>query len=162
MPTKSIAVLTFILAGSAFAGTYRVPEDEPIARVSIPDRWKTEHREEFLDATVPNGAGHVLVLPVEGLKPSESMLEAMRYIRRHGTVKVDAHSEKRETSKAGVHPIQTFSWDATEKNQPIRIRCHLFSELNGKRLLVVFWGPVEGEKKYQRDLSKILESVQVP
>jgi hypothetical protein len=90
------------------------------------------------------------------------MLEAMRYIRRHGTVKVDARSEKRETSKAGVNPIRTFSWDATEKNQPIRIRCHLFSELNGKRLLVVFWGSLEGEKEYQRDLNRILESVRVP
>ena len=162
MRTKLTTVLSLVLVSSISARTYRIPEDEPVARIAVPNGWKTAQHEEFLESTPRNGTCHLLVLAVEGRKPAETMLEAMRYIRRNGTVKVDAQSEKREEMKIGATPIRTFTWDATEKNQPIRIRCHLFSELNGKRLLVVFWSPLEGEKKYQRDLNQILESVQVP
>lgn len=159
MRADAAIVLILLFVGSISARTYRVPEDEPVARISVPDGWKTAQREEYLDSTIPHGAGHLLVLPVEGQKPAETMLDAMRYIRRHGTVKVDARSEKRETLKVGATSLRTFSWDATEKNQAIRIRCHLFSDLKGKRLLVTWWGPVEGAKKYQRELDQVLESV---
>jgi len=162
MPLKSAIVLLILLAVPVSAKTYRIPEEEPIARISIPNNWKTEYRGEYLDSTLPNGAGHVLVLPVEGQKPAESMLETMRYIRRHGTVKVDAHSEKRDVTRAGERTVRTHSWDATENDQSLKIRCHIISDLNGKRLLVTYWGPVAGEEKHMKDLRQVLESIQTP
>ena len=162
MPNKSAVILILALTGSLPARTYSVPGDEPIARVSIPDRWQTEQREEYLDSSIPANGGHVLVMPVEGPKLGESMLEAMRYIRRNGTVRVDARSEKRETIQAGERSVRTFSWTATEKDRPIVIRCHMIPDLNGKRLLVVFWGPPESERKHKKELGQILESIRVP
>lgn len=159
---KYSQLFVLILAGSLSAGTYRVPEDEPIATIHIPEKWKTQQREEFVEATTPQGAAHVLVLPVERRKIAESMGEAMRYIRRTGTIKIKADTEKRETAEIKGRHVRTFSWDATDKNQPINIRCHIISAIEGKPLLVVFWGSLEGDKKYQRELRQILETVQAP
>src|SRR4051794_24770525 len=152
-------LLLFVASAAAMSSaTYRLPEDKPVAQVSLPDGWKTERHEEFIDATIPGG-GHLLVLPPEGRKIEESLLEAMRYIRRHGTVKVDAHSEKQETSNIEEKAVRIFSWDATDQRTPIKIRCHVVSENRSVRLVIAHWGTAEAEKKYQKEIQKILESV---
>jgi hypothetical protein len=158
---KYSQLFTLILAGFASAGTYRVPEDEPIATIHIPEKWKTQQREEFVEATTPQGAAHVLVLPVEGRKIAESMREAMRYIRRSGDVKIKPEIEKPEITKLKGRQLRIVSWNAIKNKEPIEIRCYVL-EIEGKPLLVVFWGSLDAKKKYQRDLNDILESIEKP
>lgn len=156
------AILLFLaFVGIVAAGTYRVPQDEPIATMYIPDKWKPQQHEEFVEATTPQDAGHLLVLPVEHRKIAESMGEAMRYIRRTGTVRVNAASMKQETATLRETPYRVVTWDATDKSEAIKIRCHVMA-IEGKWLLVFFWGSPESAKKYQTDLTKILETVEPP
>src|SRR4051812_32401178 len=162
MSNRTTIIFFFALTVSVWAKTYSIPEEQPIARISIPDSWTTEEREEYIDSTMPNKAGHILVMAGEGQKVGESLLEAMRYIRRNGTIRVDARSEKKDTINLRERSMRTLSWTATEKNHPIVIQCNVISDLKGKRLLVVFWGPAEGEKKHRQDLKRILHSVEAP
>jgi hypothetical protein len=156
-------VLSFLtLAQSVSAGTYQVPGDQPVATFRIPDKWPTQQHEEFVEATAPNGAGHVLILPVEGSKVTESMGEAMRYLRRNGTIRVKADSVKEERAKLKGAELRVVSWDSTNNNEAIKIRCQVVSVIDRKRLLIVFWGSREVENKYRKELTTILESVQPP
>lgn len=155
-------LLSLALVGQAFPGTHRIPEDEPIATVRIPDDWKVEAHGECVEGVTAKGAVHVLIMPVEGSKVAESMGEAMRYIRRTGTVVVKADSLKRDTTTVKEKHLQIVSWDATDKAVPFQIRCHILSPSEGNQLLVVFWAPIEAGKKYQSQLDGILESVAAP
>ena len=159
---KSVALLSLVLIGSIFAETYRVPQEDPVAIVRLPANWKTQHHEEFVESTTSDGSQHVLVLPGEGRKVAEAMNEAMRYIRRKGTIKVNAASEKRANADASGKQVKTFSWDATQKDKPIKIHFHVVSVLEGKPLIVVFWESLEAERKYQRDLNTILKTLAAP
>ena len=159
---KHVTVLSLILIGSVFGGTYRVPEDEPIAKVWLPDDWKTDRHEEFIEAVTPDHTGHVLVLPVEGRKVTETMNEAIRYIRRMGTIRLKADSEKRETAQRKGRLVKTFSWDGTDKDNPLRVNCHVTWVIKDKPLLILFWGSPEAEQRFQPQVSRVLEALEPP
>lgn len=154
--------LSLALVGPVFPGTHRIPEDEPIATVRIPDDWKVETHGECVEGITAKGAVHVLTMPVEGHQAAESMAEAMRYIRRTGTVVVNADGIKRETATVKGKQLQIVSWEATDRGTPIKIRCHVLSVGESGQLLIVFWGPIEAGKRYQSQIDGILESVTKP
>src|SRR2546422_2324350 len=99
------------LLTSALAGTYKVPRDEPLAAVQIPDRWQTKEHEELIETTSPDGAMRFLVLPPEANRISESMGEVMRHIRNTGGIIVKAESLKRDIGELNGMEAQHISWD---------------------------------------------------
>ena len=141
------------------AATYRLPAEEPYGKVKIPDRWKTQTHEEFIETTSPDRAARVLVVAVEGRKVQEAMGEALRYIRRAGTLVINAQSIKKEQTEIKNRPVQTVSWDGTEGGRPIKIRCCPVQTAEGNWLLFVFWGTAAAEKKNQAALEKIIGSI---
>ena len=62
------------------AGTHLVPRDEPIVAVRIPQNWKVQEHDEFIEGAREGGL-HLLVVPVENRKTAESLGEGIRYIR---------------------------------------------------------------------------------
>lgn len=143
----SYALLTlFASVLPAFAGTHRVPNEEPIAKLKIPDQWNVREVGESLQATTGDGGVHVLVVPVEGIKVAESLGEAIRYVRNTGGIVIKADTAKHGTAQVKDKSLQTVSWDATARDQPIKILCWVLQGAEGKRLLMLFWGSPEAEK----------------
>jgi hypothetical protein len=70
------------LFASALAGTYKVPRDEPLAALQIPDRWQTKEHGEMIETMSPDGRWRFLVTQPEPSKITESMGEVMRYLRQ--------------------------------------------------------------------------------
>ena len=156
-------ILTLILCLGirtfASGATYKVPADEPIARVRIPDKWKTEKHDEFVEATSPDGTVHFLVMRPEGNKISEGMGETMRYLRGKGGITVDARSLKNEPGKLNGMDIRNISWDATDQSGPVKIRFRVISFARNEHLLVACWSPPEAEKKHSAEVDKMLQSI---
>jgi hypothetical protein len=151
-----------LLATPAFSATHKVPEDEPLVTIEIPDEWQTKEVGESLQATAPKDPVYVLVVPPEGIKFAETMGEAMRYIRGTGGIVVKADSEKRERGKINGMEARYFSWQAKDKNGDIKIRFTILFIAERKGMLIATWGPPEVQKKYEADLKKILESIKPP
>jgi hypothetical protein len=147
------------LLASALAGTYKVPRDEPLAAVQIPEGWKTKQHDELVETASPDGALRFLVLSPEAHKISESMGEVMRYIRNTGGITVKAESVKRELGELNGMEAQHISWEGKDKNGEVKIRFSIVSIAQNRILLVAFWGSPAAEKKYQAELTKMLKSV---
>ena len=150
------------LAGGAGAGTYPVPQDEPVVSVKIPEKWKVQEHDEFIEGTTPDGTMHVLALAVEGTKVAESLGEGVRYIRNSGGVVINADSARHETTTLKGKPVKRLSWDAHDQKGEIKLHCHVISGKNDKPALLFFWGSLEAEKKYDRELGQILETIEAP
>jgi len=146
----------------ACAGIYRVPDDEPVISVKIPEKWKVQEHDEFVEGTSPDGAMHVLALGVEGTKVAESLGEGLRYIRNTNGIVIKADSARHETTTLKGKPLRTISWDGRDRKGDIKLHCHVVSGKNGKPALLFFWGTPEAEKKYQRDSKQVLETVETP
>ena len=158
---KGYALLLCLgFAQLAGAGTYSVPEDEPVISVKIPEKWKVQEHDEFVEGTTPDGTMHVLALAVEGTKVAESLGEGVRYIRNTGGIVINADTAKHETTTLKGKPLRSVSWDAHDQKGEIKLRCHVISGKADKPAILFFWGTVDAEKKYHRELSQILETIE--
>lgn len=156
---KFAAFLCLWLVASAVAATYKVPKDEPIATVAIPNKWQIKELGEAIDARSSDGTLHFLVTPVEQKKVAETMGEAMRYIRGTGGIVVRPESMKKEAGNISGIDVQHVTWLGKDKSGDVKIRFTVFSLSNDKRLLAAYWGSPAAEKKYQAALKKMLESI---
>jgi hypothetical protein len=156
---KFAAFLCLLLVTSAVAATHKVPEDEPIATVVIPNKWQIKQIGEAIDARSSDGTLHFLVTPVEGRKVAETMGEVMRYIRGSAGIVVKPESRKNEAGNINGIDVQHATWQGKNKSSDVTIRFTVFSLNDDKRLLAASWGPPATEKKYRADLKKMLESI---
>jgi hypothetical protein len=147
------------LFASALAGTYKVPPDEPLAALQIPDKWQTREQGEMIETVSPDGAWRLLVTRPEPNKIAESMGEVMRYIRNTGGITVKAESLKRERRKLNGMDARCISWEAKDKNGDVEISFNVVSIAENKPLLVALWGSPAAEKKYRTESNKILKSI---
>lgn len=156
---KLIVWFSLVCIVPAFAGTHKVPEDEPIATVDISDEWQIKQSGEAVEASSPDGALHFLVMPPEQNKVAETMGEAMRHIRNTGGIVVRSDSRKNETENINGFDVQHVTWQGKDKSGDVKIRFTVFSLSNDKPLVAVYWGSPAAERKYQTDLKKMLGSI---
>jgi len=154
-------LLWLFLAGiaPALAGLHKIPEEHPIAAISIPDKWQTKELGEGVEAVSPDGALHLIAIPPERNKTSEAMGEVMRYIRNTRGIVVRPESIKNEPGKLKEMDIRNVSWQGKDKNGDISIRFTVVWLAQAKQLLVACWGPPKAERKYESTLKQVLQSI---
>jgi hypothetical protein len=156
---KFAAFLCMALATPTFSATHKVPGDEPIATIQIPDKWQSKEIGEGVEATSPDGTVCFLVIPAEGKKVAESMGEAMRYLRGKGGITVKADSVKHEQGKLNGMDVRKVSWQGKDQKGDVQIRFTIVTMAENKPLLVAYWGSPDAEKKHGAELNKMLQSI---
>ena len=159
---KFTAFLCAVLVTPAFAATHKVPADDPIATIQIPNKWQTKEVGEGVEATSPDGAVHCLVMPVEANKIAESMGEAMRYLRNRDGITVKSESLKQDQGKLHGMETRNVSWQGKDMKGDVKIRFTIVLIAEKQPLLVAYWGSPEAEKKHEAELNKILQSIKKP
>jgi aminoglycoside phosphotransferase len=145
--------------GSVLAAAYKVPPDEPLAVLQVPDEWQTKKHGELFEITSPDGTMHFLVVRPEPNKISESMGEVMRYIRNAGGIIVKADSLKREAEELNDMHVRRVSWMGKDQNGEVRITFNAISIAQNELLLTASWGSPAAEKKYRAQLHNIFKSI---
>ena len=157
-------VVSFLLcAGSivpAISATHKVPGDEPFASIAIPDKGQTKEVGEAVQATSPDGAVFLLVMPVEPGKIAEAMGEAMRYLRNQGGLTVKADTRKDEAGKLNGMDVQNISWQGKNSKGDVTIRFASVSVAENRPLLVAYWCSPEAERKHRNELKKMPQSIE--
>jgi hypothetical protein len=159
---KFMALLCAVLVTPAFSETHKVPADDPIATIQIPNKWQSKEVGEGVEANSPDGALHFLVLPVEANKIAESMGEAMRYLRNRDAITVKSESLKQEKGNLRGMETRNVSWQGKDMKGDVKIRFTIVSIAEKQPLLVAYWGSPEAEKKHESELNKILQSIKKP
>jgi hypothetical protein len=159
---KFAAIVCVTLATSSFAAIHKVPRDEPMATVQVPDKWKTKELGEGVEASSPDGAISFLVIPAEGMKVAESVGEVMRYLRNRDGITVRADSIKNEQGKLNGVATKTMSWQGKDRKGDVEIRFVILLLADNKPLIAAYWGSPEAEKKHETELKKMLESIKQP
>jgi hypothetical protein len=159
---KFAAILCAALVTPSFATTHKVPPDEPIATVQIPENWRTKPLGENVEASSPDGGVSFLVTPVERKKVAESMGEVMRYLRNRDGITVSADSIKNEQGKLNGIETKTVSWQGKNKKGDVEIRFIILSLAENETLIAAYWGSPEAAKKHQAELNEMLRSIKQP
>ena len=148
----------FALAASSLATTYKVPEDNTVATINAPAGWKANNYDKGLELTSDDGEVYIAIEATDAKGVERSMDEAMEYLKSKG-VTVDAKTVKQNEGKLSGKDAVMISWDGEDEDGPAKVQLMVVSVTNEKGVLFLYWASPEGEKKHQKEISAIAESL---
>jgi hypothetical protein len=148
--------LAFCLPG--LAGTHKVPRDEPVATITIPDEWKTEEIDGGIEATSSDGEVYLAIEATDSDSIKESVAEASKYLKSKGVTVTDS-SMKQEDGKLGEMDVVDISWDGKDEDGPAKISLRIVAVTKTEGLLVIYWASPTGAKKHAEALTAIAKSI---
>jgi hypothetical protein len=161
---KRLAALGFLIASLApalaFAGTYPVPAENPIATLSIPDSWEPKPYEGGVEGTSPDGKVYVAIEQVEAADVKSAVEEGFKFFVKQG-VEIDPSTMTSKDIK--INGLDAFDMTASGKDEqgPADISLTLVgTNAAGKFLFLYYWGSSEGAKTNIADLKAMSDSIQ--
>ena len=140
------------------AGTHKVPSEDPVATVTIPDEWKTDNVEGGIEATSNDGEVYLAIEETDSDSIKESLDEAVKYLKSKG-VTVTESSMKQEEGKLGEMDVVDISWNGKDEDGPAKISLTIVAVTKTRGLLVIYWASPTGEKKHAQALAGIAKSI---
>jgi hypothetical protein len=156
----AIAALV-LLPTFASAKTFPVPDENPVATVTIPDSWEPKDYEGGVNATSPDGKVYIAAEVAEADELKQAVKDGIEWFDKQG-VDIDANSmTTKEGKEAGA---DSFEMDFTgkDKDGPTAISMELVHTNKAKKFLILyFWGAPDDAKANAGELKKISDSLQL-
>jgi len=157
---KVLFALLLLAPMPALAKTFPIPADDPIATISLPEKWEPEPYEEGVEATSPDGSVYVAIEMVRANDVGSTAEEGVKFFAKQG-VEIDEKSLKTQDIKINGLPAFDMTMDGTDKNGPTEVGMTLVgTNAEGKFLMIYYWGSEEGQKANLPDLKTIADSLQ--
>ena len=159
MKKISIALLlSLALLTPSFAKTYKLPEEESFASITIPDDWKSKEIDSGVEAQSADDEVYFYVEATDAKGLDKAIVEAVEYLSGQG-VTVDDKSMKRGEGKINGMDVMEVDWKGTDKEGATEISLSVVGVTKEKALLIVYWASPEGAKKHIKTLGEIANSV---
>ena len=154
------AVLLAFCAGSALAGTVKVPEKKTLITVEIPNSWKPETTDRGISCESPDQVATVFFEVAGSEKAMNKLMdENIDWLIKDQGLKVKKDSELKKDILVGGIASSMLSYDADSKEfGPSKVG-FVFTMVNAKLLVITFWLTVEGFEKHETTLDAIFASV---
>jgi hypothetical protein len=161
---KSLFALSLVASALAptfaLAGTFPIPGENPVATVSVPDKWESSAYDGGIESTSPDGAIYVALEMVAAKDVKSATEEGVEWFAKQG-VEIDPKSLKTKDTK--INGLDAFDMQFTGKDKDGAANISLTlvaTNAEGKFLMLYFWGSDEGEKANAADLKAIGASIQ--
>jgi len=157
----AVAVIAIALAPAlAFAKTFPIPDEDPIATVSVPDAWESSPYDGGVESTSPDGKIYVAIESVKAADVKTATTEGIEWFAKQG-VEIDADSMKTKEIKINDLTAFDLEFSGKDKDGAANISLTLVgTNAAGKFLMLYYWGSADGEKANADDLAKIAASIQ--
>lgn len=153
-----MALCFFAVAQAAIAKTMNFPAKQPLASVTIPDKWKIKSIEYGFEAKSPNDDIYFSVETARG-QSIDKMVEGTDAWMRDNKIVVKPNPEQRMMNFGGLEGF-TVKYQATDENGPTVIAL-IFMTLEPSKevVLMTFWGSEAEQAARQDDINIILSSI---
>lgn len=156
----AISLTVALLATNAWAGTLKIPKDEPVVSVTIPDSWEPEEIEDGIQCESPDQVATMIfeVTPEKGVK---ELIDAnVEWLMTDHKVDVDVKSQTTKDFESGGLSWKRVSWDGKSEEHGDATVGFLFTEVaEGTMLAVTYWITKKDMEKQTDQIVKIYESV---
>ena len=154
-----LTLLLFVVAASDSSGrTVAYPKEQPALSITFPDTWQVE-RGELLLYAAPADESIVLELwALEDVDDAETAWESIDDIVAD-LVADPKWGKPQKTTINGI-PFLTVDGKAKdEEDKPIAVSVALFSPEEGTVFILIHFGSIDAERKYERELRGIVNSI---
>jgi len=160
MPLPLAAFALLFGATAADAKTFPVPDDDPIATVSVPDDWGPNAYDGGVEGTSPDGKVYIAVEEVAADDVKSAVAEGVGFFLKSG-VEIDPKTQKSQDVKINGLAAYDITFSGKDKDGPTEVSLTLVqTNAKAKFLLLYYWGSSEGEKANVAALKTISDSIQ--
>ena len=156
-----LAALALGLAGAAAnAATFPIPDENPIATVSIPDSWGPKAYEGGVEATSNDGGIYVAIEAVAADDVKSALEEGLKFFVKSG---VEINGDSGKTQEAKINGLDAFdiAFAGKDKDGPTNVSLTLVkTNAASKFLMLYYWGSPAAETANAKDLKAIADSIQ--
>jgi hypothetical protein len=146
------------LAAPSFAKEFKLPDDDAVVSVTVPDAWKPKETTNGVEANSEDEELYFSVNVSSGKKLDAMIDEAFEDFKTHKVV-LQKDSQKKSESKVNGMESVNFSWDGKDEDGPAKINVSVIGAAKDKALLVIFWASPEGMEKHAKAVDKIVQSI---
>jgi hypothetical protein len=150
--------LLFSLSLSAYADTFKVPENNPIVSFVLPDSWKPTETDAGLEAVSVDGEIYLALEFVDADSVDDVIDANLSYLEQQG-VKVEKEPKNKGDSTINEMSISHMSYNGTDKDGPCEVSLSFLTVAPGKGLMITYWGSQNAADKHKESLQKILDSI---
>jgi hypothetical protein len=150
--------LAAALVHPAFAEQFRIPADDPIVTIDVPDDWTVAQIDKGIEASSDDDEVYLAIegTPMKGLV--ELTTDAVRFLGRAG-VTVDKSSEKSNEGTVNGFKMNSIGWAGQDKDGEVVIHLMILTITPTKGVLFTYWASPEGDKEHEEAIRKIIRSV---
>jgi hypothetical protein len=159
MKKLSLALLLALaLLTPSYGKTFKLPTEESIASITIPDDWKSKEIDDGVESQSADGEVYFYVEATDAKGLEKCIEEAVKYLQGQG-VTVDEKSMKQSEGKLNGMNVIELDWKGKDKEGDAEISLSVVEVTKDKALLLVYWASPEGTKKHIKTLGEIASSV---
>ena len=149
----------WILTGPAFAKTYAIPSQNPVATINIPSSWEPNEYDGGVEGTSKDGQFYFAIEAVDSKDIGEATKEGINFFKKQG-VQFDVNSQTTIESVLNDLPVLTITFKGRDKDGPTEITLVLVKTLKKNRFLLIYgWGSESAVEANSKDIDKILTSL---
>ena len=153
-----VAMLAAAVPALAFAKTVKIPDDNTVAIVTIPDAWTINEMDQGVEATSPDSGVYLAVEVTASKDVGQSTADAIKWLEGRG-VSIDAASMKQKDTTINGMEAVGLSFEGKDKDGPTRVSVMLIAASTDRLLLVTYWASPAGERANQAALRAIAASI---
>lgn len=151
-------VLAGSMAGSASAKSIALPDDAPVANVSIPDSWKPEDIDDGIQAQSPDGSVY-LSLEVGDIGNLNDLIENTFAYLKKNKVRIDDSTKKESDVSLNGLAVKDITWTGRDSDGATVVGVSFITVSPEKVLVLTHWASPDGEKKYNEAITAMMQSI---
>ena len=159
MKTFLLAVmLTAALAVPVLAETFKIPDDDPIVTITVPDGWTATQIDKGIELMSDDDE---VYLAIEGTQMKglvELTVDAVKFLNRAG-VTVDKSTEKSSEGTVNGFKVNDIGWAGKDKDGDVLVHLMILTITPTKGVLFTYWASPQGDKEHDDAIRTIIRSV---
>ena len=156
----AVCLTVALLATNASAATLKIPKEDPVVSVTIPDSWEPKETEGEIECESPDEVATIFfeVTPEKGV---EELIDTnVEWLMTEQKVDVDPKSQSTKDFESGGLSWKRISWDGNSEEYGPATVGFLFTEVaDGQLLAVTYWISKKDMEKHIAQIVKIYKSV---
>ena len=153
-----VALLISAVPSPAAAKEFRLPQDTPVAAITLPETWKPELIEKGVQGQTADNSVYLCAETTGSEKEMTTIIDDTFAMLKEHKVDLD-HTVKKETKfLINGLPADELLYDGKDQDGPTLVSI-TFINVGKNALVLTYWASVDGNKKHQSEVEKVLASI---
>ena len=153
------ALFTSLLGTAALAETHKIPQDNPIVTVDVPDEgWTATRIGRGIEVNDDDDEVYLAIEGIDVKDVDQVVKEAIVYLNREG-VKIDTSTEKKVHGKLGNFDVDDIGWQGKDRDGDVLVHLTIVSITDQRGVLFTYWASPQGDKENDEAVTKMVHSI---